>query len=303
MRTPVILDTDIGDDIDDAWALVMLLNSPELDIKLVTTTSRYPDVRARYLGRLLEIAGRTDVPIAIGPVTPDQKENAEPTVKYPWVKDYDLSAYPGTVFADAAPAIHDVIMTSDEKVSVVAIGPLSTLGETLRRFPQITGNSRFIGMHGSIYRGYNGADEPCSETNVRLFNQDCREVFSSDWDITISPLDTCGTVVLRGDDYQKIRQSQDPLVLALVELNELFAEHVPWMTYDCKSASSVLFDTVAIYLAISEAWVEMETLPIVIADGGYTKIDAAGKPVRCAINWKDQQAFQRYLVQRILNEN
>ena len=37
-KTPVILDTDIGGDIDDTWALVMLLKSPELDPKLITTT-------------------------------------------------------------------------------------------------------------------------------------------------------------------------------------------------------------------------------------------------------------------------
>ncbi len=35
---PVILDTDIGADIDDTWALAILLRSSELDLKLVTTT-------------------------------------------------------------------------------------------------------------------------------------------------------------------------------------------------------------------------------------------------------------------------
>jgi hypothetical protein len=41
-KTPVILDTDIGDDIDDTWALAMLLKSPELDLKFVTTTPTLP---------------------------------------------------------------------------------------------------------------------------------------------------------------------------------------------------------------------------------------------------------------------
>ena len=39
MKTKIILDTDIGSDIDDTWALALLLNSPELDLKLLTTAT------------------------------------------------------------------------------------------------------------------------------------------------------------------------------------------------------------------------------------------------------------------------
>ena len=48
-KTPVMLDTDIGDDIDDTWALVMLLKSPELDLKLVTTTCGKAEYRAKLV--------------------------------------------------------------------------------------------------------------------------------------------------------------------------------------------------------------------------------------------------------------
>jgi hypothetical protein len=65
-RIPVILDTDIGTDIDDTWALVMLLNSPELDLRLVVTETGDTTYRAKIVARMLEIAGRTDVPIGIG---------------------------------------------------------------------------------------------------------------------------------------------------------------------------------------------------------------------------------------------
>ena len=65
-RIPVILDTDIGDDIDDTWALVMLLKSPELDLRLVVTDFGDTVYRARLVAKLLQVAGRTDVPIGIG---------------------------------------------------------------------------------------------------------------------------------------------------------------------------------------------------------------------------------------------
>ena len=51
-KIPVILDTDIGGDIDDIWALAMLLKSPELDLRLVTTNTGNTEYRARVAARL-----------------------------------------------------------------------------------------------------------------------------------------------------------------------------------------------------------------------------------------------------------
>ena len=52
MPIPLILDTDIGYDIDDTWALAMLLRSPEVDLKLVCSDSRDTEYAARLLARL-----------------------------------------------------------------------------------------------------------------------------------------------------------------------------------------------------------------------------------------------------------
>ncbi|MGA2258608.1 MAG: nucleoside hydrolase, partial [Thermoguttaceae bacterium] len=56
-KTPVVLDTDIGDDIDDTWALALLLRSPELDVQLITTTCGKAEYRAKIIARLLTVAG------------------------------------------------------------------------------------------------------------------------------------------------------------------------------------------------------------------------------------------------------
>src|SRR5512134_2032937 len=85
-RIPVILDTDIGDDIDDTWALVLALKSPELDVKLVVTDFGNTEHRAKIVARLLEIAGRADIPIGIG-----IQENDALGPQTDWVKDYELS--------------------------------------------------------------------------------------------------------------------------------------------------------------------------------------------------------------------
>ena len=75
MLTPVILDTDIGFDVDDVWALAFLLRCPELDIKLITTDTGDTHYSAKIVAKLLQIAGRTDIPIGIGIPLDEDTEN------------------------------------------------------------------------------------------------------------------------------------------------------------------------------------------------------------------------------------
>lgn len=90
-RIPVILDTDIGGDIDDTWALAMLLRSPELDLKLVVTDTGNTAYRARVAAKLLEIGGRTDVPVGVGIHLADETGPQEP-----WVAGYELRIIPAS---------------------------------------------------------------------------------------------------------------------------------------------------------------------------------------------------------------
>jgi purine nucleosidase len=62
----VLLDTDIGDDIDDALALALILRSPEIELQGVTTVFGDTQLRARLAAHLLQVFGREDVPVAIG---------------------------------------------------------------------------------------------------------------------------------------------------------------------------------------------------------------------------------------------
>jgi len=92
-KIPVILDTDIGDDIDDTWALSFLLRSPELDLKLVVGDKGRCEYRAKLIAKLLENAGRTDVPVGVGAeIKSDQGEEGGQAA---WVQGYDLGSYPG----------------------------------------------------------------------------------------------------------------------------------------------------------------------------------------------------------------
>ena len=298
---PVILDTDIGTDIDDTWALAHLLRCPELEPKMVLTASG--DVRFRSLvtAKFLEAAGRVEIPIGLGvsDVTPDHFRNQEP-----WVRGYEVEQYPGEIVEDGIGRMIRVIMESPEPITVIGIAPSFNLAEALRREPAIATRCRLVGMFGSFAFGYDGARQPSAETNVRVAPQAARITLAAPWlDVLITPLDTCGTVVLEGPLYHKIwSATHDPSLRALIENYCIFAPRVNWMHCDYFALrSTVLFDCVAVYLAYAEDLVETKTIRYHITDDGYTVPDALGDCVaRVAMRWKDQGAFLEHLTDRLL---
>jgi inosine-uridine nucleoside N-ribohydrolase len=295
-KIPVILDTDIGDDIDDTWALALLLKSPEIDLKLVVTDQGKAVYRAKIIARFLQRAGRTGVAVGLG--VPVAKLPDEGVNQAAWVQDYDLKAYPGKVHEDGVQAIIDTIMNSQQPVTVVAIGPLPTLAAALDRQPEIAKRARFVGMHGSVRRGYDGAKDPCPEYNVKANPKACRNVFTAPWDMTVTPLDTCGLAHLRGDKYARVRDSKDPVAAALIENYRVWAAAIKQAAKADKE-STTLFDTVAAYLSFSEELLKMEKLGIRVTDGGMTVIDPDAKVMSVATEWKDMAAFEDFLVQRL----
>lgn len=292
-KIPVILDTDIGDDIDDTWALVMLLKSPELDVKLVVGDQHKSLYRARLIAKILETAGRTDIPVGIG-VGPKEGGGRQSA----WIKGYDLKSYPGKVHEDGVQAIIDTIMTSPRPVTLVAVGPLPNIAAALEREPAIARKARFVGMHGSVRLGYGGSKKVSAEYNVRADAPACQKVFTAAWDMTITPLDTCGLVHLTGEKYAAVRDAKDPVARALVENYRIWAGQRK-QAGPAEKRSSTLFDTVAVYLAFADSLLEMEELGIRVTDKGFTVIDPAAKKMRVATSWKNMGAFEDLLVKRI----
>lgn len=293
---PLILDTDIGTDMDDTWALAMILKSPELDLKLVTTVAADTAYRARLAAKMLQLAGRTDVAVGIGPANDEHVCYPQ----QPWVEHYSLADYPGRVHDDGVQALIDTIRSSPDPVTVLSIGPMTNLALALARAPDIVENSRVIGMQGSVYMGYDGTEETAAEWNVYLDPTAARTVFSSDWKITLTPLDTCGLVALSGALYQKFRAGTDPLVRAILANYRYWLEEKQKI-HELPAHTSVLYDTVATYLTFSEEWLEMEELPLVVTEDACTRIDPSGKVIRCATAWKDLRAFEEFLVNRLLH--
>jgi inosine-uridine nucleoside N-ribohydrolase len=307
-KIPVIFDTDICDDIDDTWALALLVQSPEFDIKLITTSVGNTESKARTVAKFLETAGRTDIPIGIG-VQQHKRSHRQDA----WAKDYDLSRYPGKIYKDGVQALIDTIMNSRQPIKLIVTGPLPNIAAALAREPRIAQKAEFVGMHGSVRRGYEGRPEPSAEYNVESFVKEAQKVFTAPWDMTITPLDTCGVVHLDGLKYQKVLKRKSPLTDALIEnyrawqKQGVLNEHKDLSDQEAakkadekvNSSSTTLFDTVAIYLAMSTDLLKKEKLGIRVTDDGFTRIDDKAKVINCATEWKDLGAFEDFLVNRL----
>jgi len=205
-------------------------------------------------------------------------------------------------------------MKSRKPIKVVAVGPLPNIAAALEREPRIAEKAEFVGMHGSVYRGYGGSSKPSAEYNVEAFVKESQKVFTTPWNMTITPLDTCGIVNLKGQKYQKVLKRNSPLTRALIEnyrawykqgilnKNEDLSESELTKRVEQKlnSSSTTLFDTVGIYLAMSTELVKMERLGIRVTDDGYTRIDENAKVINCATEWKDLDAFEDFLVDRLI---
>jgi inosine-uridine nucleoside N-ribohydrolase len=294
-KTPVILTTDIGDDIDDTWALGLLLKSPEIDLKLAVGDYGKREYRAKLLAKFLSEVGRGNVPVGMGVDVEPRGDGPQA----PWVKGYELNSYPGKVHQDGIAAMIETIMSSPEPVTLIAIGPMPNVAAALTREPRIAEKARLVGMYGSVHRGYDGSTTLSAEWNVKADPKSCQKAFTAPWDITITPLDTCGLVTLDGDRYKRILDSKDPIPAKIIENYRIWSKANKPENKVAETRSSTLFDTVAVYLACTQELCKMEKQGIRVTDDGFTRIDDKAKKVNAAVEWKNLDAYRDLLVARL----
>jgi len=290
----VILDTDIGDDIDDTWALMFLLGSEKVNLKLIVTACDDTETKIKLVAKMLERVGKTEIPIGIGVKTSDKKINQEQ-----WIENYSLDTYKGTIYKNGVEKMVEQIRNAKDTVILCVIGPMMNIAKALELAPDIAEKARVVSMAGSVYRGYGGKKQRDCEYNICRDVESAKKVFSAPWNITIIPLDTCGTIILKEERYQAVENSKSPLAQVVIENYNIWTnrKHYP------QNESSVLYDTLAIYCIWAEDVVEMKTIPLIIDNEGKTCPDEKGKPVRCAVEWKDKERYETILIETLTGTN
>ena len=293
---PVVIDTDIGSDIDDSYAIGFALQSQYLDVKLVVTCTDDTTTRAKIVAKLLTIAGRDDIPVGIGLAN----ENNTRHTLWDWASDFNLSNYKGGVYEDGVDQMAKVILSSETVVDVIAIGPATNFPTLLQKYPSIVKNARIRAMAGSIYRGYDNSSTPVNEYNVNMCPYCMQRLFRAGWDVAITPLDTCGVTTFPPQYYQPFIASSNSWSYGLCA-SQLFFCTV--LQCQLNEATTPLYDTVATLLTLPNAndFVDFKELKLTITDNGYTVIDNEnGVPVQVALYWNNNIAgldqYRMYLI-------
>jgi inosine-uridine nucleoside N-ribohydrolase len=193
-------------------------------------------------------------------------------------------------------ALIDAINNSPSPLTIISVGPSHTVAAALERQPGIAAKASFAGMQGSVRKGYDGGPV-CPEYNVKADAPAARTALMAPWKKTvITPLDTCGFVKLSGKRFEALTHTRDPLTQAVLENYRI------WAKKDSVTESSILFDTVAIYLAYPgpKPLLDFEDLRISVTKDGVTAVDPNGVPMSVATVWKSLDGYEDWLVQLLL---
>lgn len=293
-----ILDTDIGNDIDDTWALGLLLKTPELFPALVLSCSGDTKYRAAVAAAFLERTGFSDIPVGVG----IRRKDGEPSILeslHEWLNGYSLDNYPGRVAEDGiAEAIS--IMEEAEEVVLIGIGPMTNLAEICRRRPDLVRKCRLTAMAGSLRKNFRDCSGQIAEYNIITDLAAAQTVFCAEWkEFTLTPLDHCGNIVLSGDEYRRMRSADGNIA------REILASYHAWLKFGGKPSdgaeqeSSILYDTAAVHLAASDRFTRFELWKLIVDDAGFLRTSDSGKPVRVAMDWNDFGAYCRELLAKL----
>jgi inosine-uridine nucleoside N-ribohydrolase len=283
-RMKVVLDTDIGTDIDDAWALAFVLSHPGFEPVGVTITDGDTASRAKVACKLLHLAGRDDLPVAVGrstPVPPDRVDH-----QFQWAEDFTAKR-PGT--RSAAEFLVETAKAHPGEITLIAVGPLQNVADALRRAPEIARLwKRVVLMSGCVY-GTSYSTQPIAEWNVVSATADAQLVYDAGLPLTIVPLDSTTQVQLKEEERQRLRAHRTPLTTALESLYRLWLES--------PTERMTLHDQLAVAEAASPGtfFGERRTVSLRVDGEGYTRIDDHGKPVSVCLQPKRDEFMGYYL--------
>ncbi len=215
----VIIDTDPG--VDDALALFLALRSPELKIEAITAVAGNVPLTLTLPNalRLVEIAGRTDIPVAAGARTPLLRRLVTATYVH------GENGLGGAVFPDptikpvatpAAELIRQIVRKYPGEVTLLPIGPLTNIATALNSDPELASMVQGIVMMGGSLSG--GNVTPAAEFNIYVDPEAARIVFQSGIPITMVGLDVTRKTSLTDGHVHVLEAAQNPVSQAAAKI-------------------------------------------------------------------------------------
>ena len=208
----IIIDTDPG--IDDAMAIFLALRSPELKVEAITPVAgNVPlDLTLPNALRLLEIAGRTDIPVAAGASHPLVRRlataghvhgvNGLAGVEFPEPRTKPVK--------ETAPdLIRRIVRENPGEITIVAVGPLTNVALALRADPELAGMIPAIVIMGGSLSG--GNMTPAAEFNIYVDPEAARIVFDANIPLTMVGLDVTRKCRVSEEHIKQLEAANNPV--------------------------------------------------------------------------------------------
>ncbi|HYK40699.1 MAG TPA: nucleoside hydrolase [Candidatus Eremiobacteraceae bacterium] len=286
-KTKIILDTDIGDDVDDAFALALALQSTEIQIVGVTTAWGDTALRARMVRRMLAENDRAEIPVAEGIVMNSRANFSQMR----WAE-----RGPDGPKQDAVEFLLDTIRKNPGKITLVAIGPLTNIGAAIEKDAETFRKlKRVVLMGGSVRKGY--ADTgyeanhgPEQEYNILSDVPAAQKLFASSVPIFMMPLDS---TILKLDEVKRE---------VLFKQGTPLTDELTLLYHESERLTPTLFDAMAVAYVIQPELCPVTKLRIEIEKDGLTR-EVKGEPNASVCLESDSEKFFRFAMPRWMKPN
>jgi purine nucleosidase len=281
----IIIDTDIGDDVDDAFALALAVKSPELQVLGVMTAFGDTEARAKITDRLLGEMGRGDIPVLAGKAI--ATKNPMSQRKYGESGTFVKSSH-----ADAVEFLLAQIRKYPGEITLIAIGPLMNVGAAIDKdettFRKL---KRVVLMGGSVRRGYGDLGytapvPPMPEWNILNDVASAQKLFSSGVPLYVMPLDS---TQLKLDEVKRaFLFSQGTAVTdQLAVLYHLWGQETP-----------TLFDPMTLAFALQPELCPVQGMHIRVDEKGFTREEPGAVNAQVCLD-SDSEKFFRFYLKRV----
>jgi purine nucleosidase len=292
-KEKVIIDTDIGGDIDDAFAVALALRSPELEILGVSTVSGDTVARAKIVDRMLGESGRSDIPVAAGTATTSQFLILPPGLIGLQRRYGEHGQYARKQHPPAVEFILEKIRLFPGQITLVTIGPLSNVGALIERdIATFRSLKRVVMMAGWVRPVSDRTGEvsdPAPEYNIASDVRAAQELFASGVPIYVMPIDSTSNLVLDEVSRRELFSDGTPVTDALALLYVLWDGSTP-----------VLFDAMAVAYASNPQLCPVVPMRINVNNSGITQVVSGAANAQVCLH-SDANAFLDYYVRRVVS--
>jgi purine nucleosidase len=298
-KQKVLFDCDLAGDVDDAFALSLLLVSPEFEVLGLVMDHGNTAKRAQVACRMLYELGLEQIPVVVGRPTAgvvgEQEGVAGDSNQFVWGQGFDRLkpiSQPGADF------IIEQLHKYPNEVILFTVGPVCNIQDVLKKEPDaLKLAKRVVSMFGSFYMGYAEGSAPEAEWNVRADVQSAKAFVASGAKITYAGLDVTTMVKLNEENRTRLLYRNSPMTDALCGLYSL------WRFEGYAKPDPTLFDAVAVGMVL---WPELFTTRpahVEVINGGYTVL-RDDLPPNCEIGLTVQKdEFIRRIMERYLKQN